>query len=112
MKTLAAGPRGTFQVGREYDVPEGLAREYIAGGYAEAVKAAAAPPAAEFEREVEDEAAVQPEAPEAAVTRRGRARRPAAPRTEPEAEGDEDESQPGRVRRRTPARRGKGADSG
>ena len=37
MNQLAAGPDGTFEVGREYDVPDRTAAEMIRGRYADAV---------------------------------------------------------------------------
>jgi hypothetical protein len=39
MKTLSAGPKGSREPGKSYDVPDKEARELIAGGYAEEVKA-------------------------------------------------------------------------
>lgn len=75
MKTTAAGPQGSHQAGYEYDVPDPLGRSYISAGAAEAVEA---PPVSEEPAPAEsdeDEAAVEPEQPEAAVTQRGRRQR-------------------------------------
>lgn len=47
MFTLQAGPGGTRQPGRVYDVPTKEAEELIAGGYAEKVEKVAPAPAAE-----------------------------------------------------------------
>lgn len=37
MKTLAAGPDGVHYAGMVYDLPEFQAREYVEGGFAEAI---------------------------------------------------------------------------
>ncbi len=43
MKTLQAGPTGTREPGKVYDVPDKEAKELIAGGYAVEVKRNAKP---------------------------------------------------------------------
>ena len=35
MPTLAAGPHGVYQAGREYDLPPEIAEPMVAGDYAE-----------------------------------------------------------------------------
>jgi len=60
--TLIAGPAGVFQPGAVVDVSEIMARELIAGRYAEAVEIGRVP--------LVETAALEP--PEAAVLRQGR----------------------------------------
>lgn len=68
MLKLAAGPLGSFEQGREYDLDDGLAGLFVQAGAAEVV-ALPPPPEAppEPERAEEVETAVAPSAPEAAV---------------------------------------------
>jgi hypothetical protein len=68
LRTIMAGPSGTFQPGQIADLHDDQAHALVAGGYADLVddpvKATIGPPPVE--------AAMLEEAPETAVTRRGR----------------------------------------
>ena len=70
MVTRYAGPDGVWQPGAVVDLPEGQAMELVAGGYAEAAEKAAKAPAPVETTEGR-------KAPERAVSKRGRAKRPA-----------------------------------
>ncbi|MDP2990203.1 MAG: hypothetical protein Q8O57_06530 [Kiritimatiellota bacterium] len=70
MRTLSAGPQGTLEAGKTYDVEDKFAKELVAGGYA--IPAGKTAPAVEFEP-VQVETTVAIPAPEKAVTPRGKA---------------------------------------
>lgn len=70
MKTLMAGPGGVAFPGQIVDVPPETGRLLIEGGYAEAVERVR--PAAGGRGDSEIEAATAPEAPEQALSPRGK----------------------------------------